>query len=103
MTKVFWFFFQKRTTCFLSKGLADMQQNRQYHLAQRPTERMDGKILGMRVVGTTGGEEKGRCLTSTLGFDEAVDYRAPDSGIGLKAATPNGVDVNFETRVAERA
>ncbi len=55
-----------------------------------------GKILGMRVVGVTGGEEKCRYLTGTLGFDAAVDYRAPDFRARLEAATPDGVDVNFE-------
>ncbi len=55
-----------------------------------------GKILGMRVVGISGGEDKCRYLTGTLGFDAAVDYRAPDFRARLEAATPNGVDVDFE-------
>jgi NADPH-dependent curcumin reductase CurA len=55
-----------------------------------------GKILGMRVVGITGGPEKCAYLTGELGFDAAVDYRAADFQAQLEAATPNGVDVNFE-------
>ena len=55
-----------------------------------------GKILGMRVVGVTGGPEKCRYLTETLGFDAAVDYRAADFRERLATATPDGVDVNFE-------
>jgi NADPH-dependent curcumin reductase CurA len=55
-----------------------------------------GKILGMRVVGITGGPEKCRYITETLGFDAAVDYRAADWRTQLEAATPAGVDVNFE-------
>jgi NADPH-dependent curcumin reductase CurA len=55
-----------------------------------------GKILGMRVVGITGGAEKCRYITETLGFDAAVDYRAADFQAQLEAATPAGVDVNFE-------
>ncbi len=55
-----------------------------------------GKILGMRVVGVTGGPEKCAFLVKELGFDAAADYRAPDFLDQLKAATPNGVDVNFE-------
>ena len=31
-----------------------------------------------------------------LGFDAAVDYKQPDWRTALKAATPDGVDVNFE-------
>jgi NADPH-dependent curcumin reductase CurA len=55
-----------------------------------------GKILGMRVVGVTGGEDKCAHLIDTLGFDAAVDYRAADFAAQLAAATPHGVDVNFE-------
>lgn len=55
-----------------------------------------GKILGMRVVGITGGPEKCRHVVQDLGFDAAVDYRAADWREQLMAATPNGVDVNFE-------
>lgn len=55
-----------------------------------------GKILGMRVIGITGGPEKCRHITEKLGFDAAVDYRAADWRDQLRTATPNGVDVNFE-------
>ena len=60
-----------------------------------------GKILGMRVVGITGGPEKCAYLTATLGFDAAVDYRAADFRAQLEAATPDGVDVNFENAGGE--
>jgi NADPH-dependent curcumin reductase CurA len=55
-----------------------------------------GKILGMRVVGITGGPAKCRHVVEDLGFDAAVDYRAADWREQLAAATPQGVDVNFE-------
>lgn len=55
-----------------------------------------GKILGMRVVGVTGGQEKCRHLIEDMGFDAAVDYRAADWRAQLLAATPHGVDINFE-------
>ncbi|MCA8167068.1 NADP-dependent oxidoreductase [Burkholderia gladioli] len=55
-----------------------------------------GKIQGARVVGIAGGPQKCRYLTETLGFDAAVDYKAPDFKAALKAATPDGVHVNFE-------
>jgi NADPH-dependent curcumin reductase CurA len=55
-----------------------------------------GKILGMRVVGVTGGPEKCAFITKELGFDASVDYRAPDFEAQLEAATPDGIDVNFE-------
>jgi len=55
-----------------------------------------GKILGLRVVGITGGPEKCRHIKEDLGFDAAVDYRAADWRDQLAAATPAGIDINFE-------
>jgi hypothetical protein len=55
-----------------------------------------GKIMGARVVGIAGGADKCRYLTDDLGLDAAVDYKAADFKQQLKAATPDGVHVNFE-------
>ena len=54
------------------------------------------KIQGARVVGIAGGAEKCALLVEELGFDAAVDYKAPDWRDQLKAATPDGIDVDFE-------
>src|SRR4051794_39552641 len=54
------------------------------------------KIKGARVVGIAGGEEKCNLLTERLGFDAAVDYKADDWRDQLVAATPDGIDVDFE-------
>ena len=54
------------------------------------------KIQGARVVGIAGGERKCALLTDELGFDAAVDYKAVDWHEQLKAATPDGIDVDFE-------
>jgi NADPH-dependent curcumin reductase CurA len=54
------------------------------------------KIQGARVVGVAGGPEKCALLTGELGFDAAVDYKASDWREQLKAATPDGIDVDFE-------
>lgn len=54
------------------------------------------KIMGARVVGIAGGPEKCAMLTDELGLDAAVDYKAADWRDQLKAATPNGIDVDFE-------
>ncbi|WP_409437543.1 NADP-dependent oxidoreductase [Mycobacterium sp. SMC-14] len=54
------------------------------------------KAAGARVVGIAGGPEKCALLTDQLGFDAAVDYRADDWARRLAAATPNGIDVDFE-------
>ncbi len=55
-----------------------------------------GKIRGARVVGICRGADKCRYLVDELGFDAAVDYKARDFKQQLKAATPDGVHVNFE-------
>jgi len=55
-----------------------------------------GRIHGCRVVGIAGGAEKCKWLTDDLGFDAAVDYKQPDWKEKLAAATPKGVDINFE-------
>jgi NADPH-dependent curcumin reductase CurA len=54
------------------------------------------KIKGARVVGIAGGPAKCELLTDRLGFDAAVDYKAPDWRDQLVAATPDGIDVDFE-------
>ena len=54
------------------------------------------KIKGCRTVGIAGGAEKCRLIKEEFGFDEAVDYKAPDWREQLIRATPNGIDVNFE-------
>ena len=54
------------------------------------------KIQGARVVGIAGGPEKCALLLDALGFDAAVDYKAQDWRDRLKAATPDGIDVDFE-------
>ncbi len=54
------------------------------------------KAAGARVVGVAGGPEKCAMLTDELGFDAAVDYKSPDWTEQLSAATPDGIDVDFE-------
>jgi NADPH-dependent curcumin reductase CurA len=43
-----------------------------------------------------GGAEKCHWLTSTLGFDAAVDYKDGATYKALKAAAPKGIDVYFD-------
>jgi NADPH-dependent curcumin reductase CurA len=49
-----------------------------------------------RVVGIAGGPEKCEHAVSVLGYDACVDHRASDWREQLDAATPDGVDVDFE-------
>jgi NADPH-dependent curcumin reductase len=54
------------------------------------------RLKGCRAVGIAGGPDKCRYLVEELGFDAAVDHRAPDLAERLRAACPNGIDVYFE-------
>jgi NADPH-dependent curcumin reductase CurA len=55
-----------------------------------------GKIQGCRVVGIAGTDEKCKWIKDELGFDAAINYKHPDWKAQLLAATPKGVDINFE-------
>jgi hypothetical protein len=55
-----------------------------------------GKNKGMRVVGIAGGREKCDYVVRELGFDACVDYKAGRLADDLRAACPEGIDVDFE-------
>nr|WP_294899210.1 NADP-dependent oxidoreductase [uncultured Pedobacter sp.] len=56
-----------------------------------------GKILGCRVVGIAGGDEKVNMLKNKFGFDAGIDYKnTADMQKAVKDATPNSVDIYFD-------
>jgi NADPH-dependent curcumin reductase CurA len=55
-----------------------------------------GKIHDCCVVGIAGSDEKCAWLTNDLRFDAAVNYKDSNWKEKFAAATPNGVDINFE-------
>ena len=55
-----------------------------------------GKIMGCRVVGIAGSDEKCQWITNELGFDAAINYKKEDVFAGLKSKCPNGIDIDFE-------
>ncbi len=55
-----------------------------------------GKIHGCYVVGIAGNDEKCRWIKDELGFDAAINYKHPQWKERFIAATPKGVDINFE-------
>jgi hypothetical protein len=59
------------------------------------------RLLGCRVVGVVGSDEKGRVLTDRLGFDAVVNHRAGNLFADLKAACPDGIDVYFDNTGGE--
>lgn len=56
-----------------------------------------GKILGCRVVGIAGTDEKVELLKSKFGYDEAINYNTTENMTkAISEACPNGVDVYFD-------
>lgn len=54
------------------------------------------KIIGCRAVGIAGGQAKCDFVVNELGFDACVDHHSAGLAEGLKAACPEGIDVDFE-------
>ncbi|MEY2430771.1 MAG: hypothetical protein QOC92_496 [Acidimicrobiaceae bacterium] len=54
------------------------------------------KVLGARVFGVAGSDEKCRWLVDDLGIDGAINYRTDDLASKLKEFCPKGVDVFFD-------
>ncbi|PRZ01872.1 hypothetical protein BY457_102280 [Marinilabilia salmonicolor] len=56
-----------------------------------------GKILGLRVVGIAGTDEKVEMLKSEFGFDDAINYKTTENMVeAIAKACPDGVDVYFD-------
>eukprot|EP01062_Namystynia_karyoxenos_P051307 TRINITY_DN40222_c0_g1_i1.p1 TRINITY_DN40222_c0_g1~~TRINITY_DN40222_c0_g1_i1.p1 ORF type:complete len:423 (+),score=68.66 TRINITY_DN40222_c0_g1_i1:82-1269(+) len=54
------------------------------------------KWRGAKVVGICGGPAKCKYLMDNLGFDSAIDYKAPGLADRLRGACPSGVDVYYD-------
>ncbi|MFC6269609.1 NADP-dependent oxidoreductase [Frigoriflavimonas asaccharolytica] len=56
-----------------------------------------GKILGCRVVGIAGTDEKVEFLKSEFGYDDAINYNTTENMTkAIAEACPNGVDVYYD-------
>src|SRR2546429_6180150 len=55
-----------------------------------------GKSHGCRVIGIAGTDEKCAWIVKDLRFHAAINYTHPAWKENLAAATPNGIDINFE-------
>jgi NADPH-dependent curcumin reductase CurA len=56
-----------------------------------------GKLLGCKVVGITGSDEKVTLLKSKFKFDDAINYKTtPNLKEAVKSTCPNGVDIYFD-------
>jgi hypothetical protein len=54
------------------------------------------KIVGCRVVGIVGTDEKGAWVTDELGFDACINHRTDDLGAKLRELCPDRIDVYFD-------
>ena len=54
------------------------------------------KIKGAKTIGIAGGSKKCKFLTSEIGCDEAIDYKADDLTKNIKQAAPEGIDIFFD-------
>ncbi len=55
-----------------------------------------GKIMGCRVVGTAGSDDKIDFIVNELGFDAGINYKTQDVPSALAEACPDGIDVYFD-------
>lgn len=56
-----------------------------------------GKLLGLRVIGIAGTDEKVEMLKSKFGFDAGINYNTTENmTAAIAEAAPNGVDVYFD-------
>ncbi|MBA3901964.1 MAG: NADP-dependent oxidoreductase [Bacteroidetes bacterium] len=56
-----------------------------------------GKLLGCKVVGITGSDEKAALIKSTFKFDHAINYKTtPDLKEAVESTCPEGVDIYFD-------
>jgi NADPH-dependent curcumin reductase CurA len=56
-----------------------------------------GKIMGCKVIGIAGTDEKVAMLKDKFGFDEGINYKTTgDMNKAIQAAAPNGVDIYFD-------
>jgi hypothetical protein len=54
------------------------------------------KIMGARVVGLAGSDEKCQRLVDELGYDACLNYKAGDLSDQFAVACPSGIDVYFD-------
>lgn len=56
-----------------------------------------GKILGCKVIGLAGTDDKVKLLESQFGFDKAINYKTTaDIKTAIKKVAPEGIDIYFD-------
>ena len=54
------------------------------------------KIMGCRVIGTAGTNEKVQFIVDELGFDVGINYKTENVGASLNSACTDGIDIYFD-------
>lgn len=54
------------------------------------------RVMGCRVIGIAGGDEKCAWVRDVARFDEVIDYKAEDVSKRLSTLAPEGIDVYFD-------
>ncbi|HET7443250.1 MAG TPA: NADP-dependent oxidoreductase [Solirubrobacterales bacterium] len=88
-------------TAYIGIDLADLKQGETIVISAAcgAVGSIAGQVArerGARVVGIAGGPEKCAHAVEKLGYDACIDHRADDWADQLDAATPDGIDVDFE-------
>ena len=55
-----------------------------------------GKLMGCKVIGIAGGQEKSQYVANELGFDQCIDYKNENVADKLQEYCLNGIDIYFE-------
>ena len=55
-----------------------------------------GKLMGCKVIGIAGGQEKSQYVANELGFDQCIDYKNENVADKLQEYCSNGIDIYFE-------
>ncbi|KAF9201195.1 hypothetical protein BGZ49_008572 [Haplosporangium sp. Z 27] len=53
------------------------------------------RILGLKVIGTAGSDEKDRYSLNELKFDAVINYKKKNIREALRAAAPEGTDIYY--------
>ena len=54
------------------------------------------KVMGCRVIGTAGSDDKGNYIVQELGVDAGINYKTQNVGEALRNLCPYGIDVYFD-------
>lgn len=60
------------------------------------------KVEGLKVIGSTGSDDKVKWLKETVGFDDAFNYKEEATPAALSRLAPDGLDIYFDNAGGEQ-